>query len=202
MLKTTLLRVAIIVACAAGLGLADQWRRPVKLALDPNTPVVPVAPPSTTPSNSQNTSGSNTSATGNPATTSNQNSTPPANSANPETPPKPQGPNVTLAQAYDFWNQGVTFLDARTKAEYLTGHIRGAKLLDPNEFTSDESRAIIATLHPSLPLVIYCGGGDCHASENLAIFLQQAGYQQLHILHEGYPAWKNAGYDITAGEQP
>ena len=199
MLKNTLLRVLVIVACAAGLGLADQWRRPVKLSLDPNTPtaVQPNSASTPTPTNSTATN-----------STSNQSATPTSTQAaapskpTPTPPTPPQGPHVTLAQAFDFWNQGVTFLDARTKAEYLAGHIRGAKLLDPNEFTSDESRAIIATLHPSLPLVIYCGGGDCHASENLAIFLQQAGYQQLHILHDGYPAWKSAGYDITVGDQP
>lgn len=189
MLKTTFIRVLVIVSCAAGLGLADQWRRPVKLSLEPNTPV-PASTTSTGPST----------ATSSPSTTTTNTETTAAPTPAPAA--QPQGPHVTLAQAYDFWNQGVTFLDARTKAEYLTGHIRGAKLLDPNEFTSDESRALIATLHPSLPLVIYCGGGDCHASENLAIFLQQAGYQQLHILHDGYPAWKAAGYDITTGEQP
>lgn len=189
MLKTTLLRVLVILACAAGLGLADQWRRPVKLALDPNIPA---------PANTQSTSTSSST----PTPTQTAGSTQAAAPAAPVQPQTPQGPHVTLAQAYDLWNQGVTFLDARTKLEYAAGHIRGAKLLDPNEFTSDESRGIIATLHPSLPVVIYCGGGDCHASENLAIFLQQAGYQQLHILHDGFPAWKAAGYDITTGDQP
>jgi rhodanese-related sulfurtransferase len=190
MLKNTLIRVLVIVACAAGLGLADQWRRPVKLSLAPNAAPVPVAPDTAT--------SAHTSSAAAPATGSNAAQIqPPA-----QPPAQPQGPHVTLAQAYDLWNQGVTFLDARTKTEYLAGHIRGAKLLDPSEFTSNESRALIATLHPSLPLVIYCGGGDCHASENLAIFLQQAGYQQLHILHEGFPAWKSAGYDITTGDQP
>lgn len=200
MLKNTLLRVLVIVACAAGLGLADQWRRPVKLALDPNSPVSTSSTLQTTPA--ATTATPNASNASSPSASSTTPTTAPTTTPPTGTTAQPQGPHITLAQAYDFWNQGVTFLDARTKAEYLAGHIRGAKLLDPNEFTSDESRAIIATLHPSLPLVIYCGGGDCHASENLAIFLQQAGYQQLHILKEGIPAWKAAGYDITNGDQP
>jgi rhodanese-related sulfurtransferase len=196
MLKNTLIRVLVIVACATGLGLADQWRRPVKLSLAPNAAPNSIAlPVASDPGTSTHTSTAANPVAGSPTAQ-------PSSPSQVQPQPQPQGPHVTLAQAYDLWNQGVTFLDARTKTEYLADHIRGAKLLDPSEFTSNESRALIATLHPSLPLVIYCGGGDCHASENLAIFLQQAGYQQLHILHDGFPAWKGAGYDITTGDQP
>lgn len=177
-------KILIILALAAVLAGIDVYRRPPQLTVKTQT-----APPVSTPVSPP--------------------VTPPVTTPNTQTPvvvPAPQPAQleleITTAQAKTLFDEGTTFLDARLAREYTAEHIRFALHLDSNELGSPEAAAVLAKLTPTQRLVIYCGGGDCHASHNLAIFLQQAGYTSLHIFKDGFPAWKSAGYETSTGENP
>ncbi len=187
-------KILIILALAAVLAGIDVYRRPPQLTVKTQTtppvtaPVTaPVAPPVTTPQVTP------------PVTTPNT-QTPPVVTPTPE--PAKLELEITTAQAKALFDEGTTFLDARLAREYSAEHIRFALHLDSNELGSPEAAAVLSKLTPTQRLVIYCGGGDCHASHNLAIFLQQAGYTSLHIFKDGFPAWKSAGYETSTGANP
>ena len=191
---TLLPKILAILFFAAIFAAIDVYRRPPQLHVNVNTnlapPIAPVqTPPIATPVTSPNII------------------TPPV--AAPITAPitvpiapEPLGLELTLEQTKKLFDEGTTFIDARLAREYAAEHIRFALHLDSNELGSPEAATVLAKLPPTQRLVIYCGGGDCHASHNLAIFLQQAGYTSLHIFKDGIPAWKAAGYEISAGETP
>ena len=174
-------KILTILALAAIFAGIDVYRRPPQLTVK-----IPIAPPVAIPV------------------------TPPLTSPNTQTSvviPPTAAPaalelEITTAQAKTLFDEGTTFLDARLAREYAAEHIRFALHLDSNELGSPEASAVLSKLTPTQRLVIYCGGGDCHASHNLAIFLQQAGYTSLHIFKDGFPAWKTAGYETSAGENP
>jgi len=107
------------------------------------------------------------------------------------------GLEISLAQARALYEAGeADFIDARTAEEFARGRILGALHLPASAFSTGEAGAVLELLDPSRAVVIYCGGGDCDASHNTAVFLQQAGFERLHIMVEGYPAWAEAGYDV------
>lgn len=111
-------------------------------------------------------------------------------------PPATLGLHITLAQAKTLFDQGVTFIDARTDREYVLGTIPGSRHITPVSFSRPETSEVLRFLDPNQPLVVFCGGGDCHDSENLVILLQQSGYTALHIMTDGFPAWQAAGYEV------
>jgi 3-mercaptopyruvate sulfurtransferase SseA len=49
------------------------------------------------------------------------------------------------------------------------------------------------------PIVVYCDGGDCEASHDMAIMLESAGYMEVYVLHDGYPGWERAGHPVEQG---
>ena len=122
----------------------------------------------------------------------------------PEPDPEPASPSyeIDLAQAKAHYDNFDLFLDARTIYEYENGHIPGALWMPSSRV--DENGGLIFEIEAEAggfdqPVVIYCGGGDCDASHNLAIRLQQAGFTDFKIFLEGYPAWTEAGYEVEVG---
>jgi rhodanese-related sulfurtransferase len=116
-------------------------------------------------------------------------------------PTEPSGPglNITIAQAWDLFQRGVPFIDARLKKEYEQGRVMGAFHNPPAGGLRPD---VVRFLDPAQPVVIYCGGGDCKDSENLAILLRQMGFTRLHIMTDGFPAWQAAGHPVEAGGGP
>lgn len=177
------LKIVTILALAAVLAGIDVYVRPpqltVKTQVPPNTPITPPVVAPVTP-----------------------NVTTDPTPVVPVVEPAKLELEISTLQAKALFDEGTTFIDARLAREYSAEHIRFALHLDSNELGSPEAAAVLAKLTPTQKLVIYCGGGDCHASHNLAIFLQQAGYTNLHIFKDGFPAWKSAGYEVSTGENP
>lgn len=121
------------------------------------------------------------------------------------TPPKPDTPtslHLTLEKTKDLWDQGVPFIDARLAKDFALGHIAGAKNINPVNFSDPESVQALQFMDTTKPVVVYCGGGDCHDSENTVILLQQAGFTTLHVFTDGFPAWLSAGFGIEPAGQP
>lgn len=104
----------------------------------------------------------------------------------------------TAARAYDA---GVTFVDARTPAEYEAGHISGAYLLNPSMFNGGIPAAV-EFLAPSEPIIVYCVGGACTDSDAVVIALESLGFESLHVFKAGYPAWVEAGLPVEDGPDP
>jgi len=93
------------------------------------------------------------------------------------------------------------FVDAREAVEYAEGHIAGAVSLPFDEAFKDPKK--LATIDPGTkPIIVYCGGGDCEASRNLAYSLIDAGRKKVVIFEDGFPAWKTAGYAVATGKEP
>jgi len=111
---------------------------------------------------------------------------------------------IDLDRAKSIWDEGVSvFIDARPDHEYVEGHIPGAFWMPASEV----SGAMIFEIEKWAggydgAVVIYCVGGDCDASENVAIRLQESGFTNLLIMREGFKDWSAAGYDVETGEPP
>lgn len=110
--------------------------------------------------------------------------------------------DITPAQAWEAWQAGVPFLDARRSADYADGHVKGAWSLPVWEDGVQE--AIIrfeaqAAPDPKAPLVLYCSGGDCEDSHLLARRLLELGYRNLLMYGGGWPDWAAKGRPAAKG---
>lgn len=117
--------------------------------------------------------------------------------------PVPEG-TLTLRQAYKLWEDGAYFIDARHEHEFEEGHIQYAAWLASTLFDTDSDRAfeIANSMPPGDTVVIYCVGGECDASHNVARRLAQIGFTDLRIMGVGYTDWVNAGFPIEEGSAP
>jgi rhodanese-related sulfurtransferase len=96
--------------------------------------------------------------------------------------------------------KGALFLDARPVDFYKMGHIPGALPLPEDDF--DRSFAALEdTLRRRFDIVVYCSGYGCEASHIVARELRKHGIEAA-VLHEGWPAWTDAGYPVKTGEKP
>ena len=120
--------------------------------------------------------------------------------------PKPTPPeelptgHITLAQAKVFFDQGVTFVDARKSEVYVQGHVKGAIRLDLASFAQGDPPLLgLFPTRPS-PVIVYCSGGHCDESEQVAKMLNGSGYTAVYVMHDGFPGWKDAGYPVETGD--
>ncbi|MBS0191197.1 MAG: rhodanese-like domain-containing protein [Phycisphaerales bacterium] len=110
--------------------------------------------------------------------------------------PAELGLMIDAASAKKLFDEGVVFLDARIDEEFAAGHIPQAFHLNSATFGTPAGADAMQALDPSQRIVIYCGGGECDASKNLALLLQGAGYKRTHIFEAGFPEWIKQGYPV------
>lgn len=91
-------------------------------------------------------------------------------------------------------------LDARSTREYLAGHVPGSIHLEFGMFTRGAPEKV--ELLRGMPMVIYCGGGDCDASHKVKTMLEAYGLDQIYVFVPGFPVWEQAGYPVEQGESP
>ncbi|MFA6044241.1 MAG: rhodanese-like domain-containing protein [Phycisphaerales bacterium] len=166
--------------------------KPLQLA--PKPPAPPIAPANAGVvgghSPAANSSGGSTARGGPPASVT-------------EAPVKQDGVlglDITLDQAWELYQQGTPFVDARGMDEYIAGHIDSAFWMPTEEFMSGHTPAALPLLDSQSQIVVYCDGGMCDASKNVVVLLQQAGFTRCHILTDGYPAWAKANRPIATGK--
>ncbi len=95
-----------------------------------------------------------------------------------------------------IYDQGNTlFLDARTSEQHGEGHIHGSISLPVRQF-DELIETIFIKYPPSTPMITYCTGRECRDSHELAQLLYDAGYENVKVFSDGYPAWKEKGYPI------
>lgn len=84
-------------------------------------------------------------------------------------------------------------LDARSRAEYVAGHIPGVKNLDasPSEQVAAVDRFVDGDR--SRAIVLYCNGPFCQASRRLGDKLSAAGFTNVRRYQLGMPIWRALG---------
>jgi rhodanese-related sulfurtransferase len=97
-------------------------------------------------------------------------------------------------------DKGALFLDARPRAFYDMSHIPGSFPLPEDDF--EKAFAVLEDrLRSNFDIIVYCSGYGCEASHIVARKLADEKIR-ASILHEGWPAWTDAGYPVTDGPQP
>lgn len=81
----------------------------------------------------------------------------------------------------------VMFIDARNAEEYGQGHIRDAK----NIFAPDFEKHIpeIIGLPRDKRIIVYCGGGACELSHEVAANMKNLGFQHVYVFAGGWNEW-------------
>jgi rhodanese-related sulfurtransferase len=97
-----------------------------------------------------------------------------------------------------FFEARAAFLiDAREPDEYAAGHIPGAISLPYDQSVTDPAK--LESLDTGgKPIIIYCGGGTCEISMNLAFALIEAGHKKVLVYEGGFPEWAEAGLPVEA----
>lgn len=109
---------------------------------------------------------------------------------------------IHTADARRFHAAGAAlFIDARGADEYAAGHIAGAVSV-PFDEAFKNPKLVSAVDAQGKPIIVYCSGGDCEASKNLAYSLLGAGKTKVLVFTDGMPAWESAGYPVTKGTTP
>lgn len=85
----------------------------------------------------------------------------------------------------------VLFLDARPRNVWKRGRIPGAVCF-PEESTDSLLPAFKDSVPFDRPLVTYCSGEECRASDLLAQHLQKAGYKYIYLFFGGWVEWTAA----------
>lgn len=100
-----------------------------------------------------------------------------------------------------FDRDAATIVDARTREEYAEGHIPGSISLPYDEAITDPAK-LESFDAKGRPIIVYCGGGTCELSMNLAFAMLQAGQKKLLVYMGGFPEWQGAGYPVATGGEP
>ena len=99
--------------------------------------------------------------------------------------------------------RGVLVLDARRTKVFEEGHIAGARSFPVWE--SDIDARVTALVGEgrdgSVPVVLYCSGGDCEDSHMLAQKLFGAGFNNLLVYSGGWPDWQKRGGKSATGPE-
>lgn len=88
---------------------------------------------------------------------------------------------------------GLQIIDARSDAEWESGHVPGAV----HAFTPNMSEHL-DRLDPNRPTAVYCGSG--YRASIAASVLAAAGFTDVHTVPGSILAWKRAGYPLERGE--
>jgi rhodanese-related sulfurtransferase len=100
--------------------------------------------------------------------------------------------------------RGAVFLDARRSRDYAQGHVAGARSFPvwESEVLKERVEAFVAEGRDgSLPVVLYCSGGDCEDSHMLAQALFGAGFENLLVYRDGFPDWVKRGGEVGTGRK-
>jgi rhodanese-related sulfurtransferase len=105
-------------------------------------------------------------------------------------PQKPLQPGeIQAAKARELGLQ-VLFVDARPAERFEAGHIPGAVRLTSQEWDALVPKFIDAW-EPDRVVVVYCEGGTCDTSREIAERIKrELQIQSVYYLQGGYPAWQ------------
>jgi rhodanese-related sulfurtransferase len=84
---------------------------------------------------------------------------------------------------------GIILIDARSKSEFLAGHIAGAVNIPYDEFV-DYFETLQARVPRDAVVVCYCESVTCDESENLSTELKLMGYETVLVYKGGWQEWE------------
>jgi len=93
--------------------------------------------------------------------------------------------------------QGVV-VDARSQDDYEQGHIPGAVNFPMSRF-DEVIGDFFETVQPSMLVVLYCSGQECHDSHAFADQIIQFGYTDVKVFSGGFGDWANGGLPVETG---
>jgi rhodanese-related sulfurtransferase len=96
---------------------------------------------------------------------------------------------ITPAQAYAKYQQGVFFQDVRTQEEWNQFHLAKSTLIPLDQLPNR-----LNELPKNQNIVVVCLSG--HRSQSGVTILQQAGFKRVSYLSGGLQAWIAAGYPV------
>ncbi|HRD01874.1 MAG TPA: rhodanese-like domain-containing protein [Candidatus Saccharicenans sp.] len=113
----------------------------------------------------------------------------------------PQLAFISLSEAEEVWSgQKAVFVDSRSREEFNRGHIPGAISI-PLEDLKNGQEDLLTRIFDSPEIVIYCEGGDCQASLNLARILDSRGFKKLKIFLGGWAEWMQSGLPVETNAE-
>lgn len=192
-------RILAIIGLGVIIGAADSWIRPTTISLKLESPAAanPSSQEPRMPKPAQPVPAQTPASDGSKPAAEVKGAEPTSSATpSPTVAPKPLGLMISAEEAKKLFDDGAVFLDARIESEFKAGHVPQAFHLNSSTFGTPAAADAMKALDPSQPAVIYCGGGDCDASKNLAILLQGAGFTKLHIFEAGFPDWEKHGYPV------
>lgn len=114
-----------------------------------------------------------------------------------------QAYEVNLATAMVLYmkrnKSNIHFVDAREAKLFEEGHIPGAVNVSFDHLDKDADK-FLAIPKEEL-IVIYCDGGDCHLSHDLAEFALGNGYGRLAVFTGGWEEWSAETEMIETGTE-
>lgn len=87
------------------------------------------------------------------------------------------------------WQGDVLWVDARTRTEWMQGHVKGAVYLNPNDAEGFDQlvAAELERLASNKHVVVYCGGSGCELSKDVARRLKELDFgNEVRALHGGW----------------
>ena len=103
---------------------------------------------------------------------------------------EPLAPDEVRPATAAAWGSDAIFVDARSKERFDSGHIQGAILLNNENWDSLSSKFLDAW-DPDKKTVVYCDGGSCDASREVAERLKREfQIKNVYVLKGGWPAWQ------------
>ena len=94
-----------------------------------------------------------------------------------------------------FYDGDTLFVDARSTADYESGHIPGAISLPVGQF-DEQIESLLNQYPPDQPIVTYCSGRTSEDSHHLAQILLDVGFTEVRVFIDGFPGWEAEGYPI------
>jgi len=103
---------------------------------------------------------------------------------------EPLAKDEVLPATAASWGKDAIFVDARPRKRFEAGHKDGALLLNNEEWDALSSKFLDAW-DPDKKTVVYCDGGTCDASREVAERLRREfQIQNVYVLKGGWPAWQ------------
>jgi rhodanese-related sulfurtransferase len=107
---------------------------------------------------------------------------------------------ISLEQAKQLFKKDeALFLDARPESQYAEGHIKGA-LNCPWHAVDRYFMELADRLDGKKTVITYCDGESCDLSHELALFLKETGFKNVHVLVNGWTVWQQAGLPVDVGK--
>jgi rhodanese-related sulfurtransferase len=101
---------------------------------------------------------------------------------------------------YYLQQPGTVIVDARSSEEFELGHIPRALNVPADNFAPYYAK-VAPELQKAKLIIVYCSGGSCGTSEELAKELIAKGYSdnRVAVFHDGLPGWMRANLPIERG---